>query len=645
MYRTKSILLLAPIFFFTIVGISSFQNTHAQDADELSTLRVVGDAEISSGDIIADRDDNRDSNGNLTAGLRVVSDLTGLTFRSNNGILKIQQLPGANLLYLSTNERVVTIYKDGYPPYQLVLNDEGISLESGKVWEIKITGNQRSTTEPVQFEITPEDVVLFIDGEEFQVDGTVFDTELTTGDHFVQIRKDGYELLDDTLSVSAQTVNNPSYNLEQIDPINVLIDSDPQGASIYIDDRGGSEGNTPRRVNLMPGTRTIRLSLDGYSDITDEFELTEDTRELSYNLEKYVGFLTVNSTPENAILLIDGTRQTAKENLELTPGIKSLEIRAQGYDPQTRTVEIEQSDTLSIDIDLNQITGNIFFNIQQVDANVTLSRNGEVVREWKGPENFRDLPVGTYEIKAELNNFQTEVRTIELTRNAEESIDFDLIQIDGQGAFTLDGIFTEAEVSIEGPRFNRSYSQLPVNEASMPFGRYEITVEKPGFKDITKEVQINSLSQNITLVDEFEAKTKGKALVRSLFIPGLGHGYLGKGGRGFLYFLGSAAAIGWTVKSYIDYSDSYQTYLDALDSYNNAPAGSNFNSLRIEYEEAHQSALDVKDGITIGLIGFAAIKGIETLDLLLQPSNKKKLQEAKVQFNAQSNGISMRVNF
>jgi hypothetical protein len=42
----------------------------------------------------------------------------------------VQQLPGYNLLYLSSNERVVQIFKEGFPPFQLVLNDE--KLDSSK---------------------------------------------------------------------------------------------------------------------------------------------------------------------------------------------------------------------------------------------------------------------------------------------------------------------------------------------------------------------------------------------------------------------------------------------------------------------------------------------------------------------------------
>ena len=190
------IILLCAIFGFTF-----FSAVLAQD-DDVTEMRVVGEAEQLSGEIIADRDDNRDINGNLTAGLRIISNLSGLQFRSNNGIHKVQQLPGYNLLYLSTNERVVSIFKEGYPPLQIVLNDEGIDLEAGEVWEIQVMGEQESTTEPVRFTVVPENSTIIIDGEEHQIDGTQFDKQLTTGSHFVQIRKDRHEFIDDSITVT-----------------------------------------------------------------------------------------------------------------------------------------------------------------------------------------------------------------------------------------------------------------------------------------------------------------------------------------------------------------------------------------------------------------------------------------------------------
>ena len=648
MYIKKSKQLLVPIILFLAFGAGHLNHLNAQDdSEEMASLRVVGQAERLPSEIIADRDDNRDINGNLTAGLRIISDLTGLTFRSNNGIHKVQQLPGYNLLYLSTNERVVSIYKDGYPPFQLVLNDEGISLEAGEVWEVQITGNAQSTEEPVQFNVSPENSTIFIDGEEFEIDGTVFDTELTTGDHFIQLRKDRHEFVDDSISVSADRVNTFSYNLEEINPVTVLINSEPEGASIYLNDEPGARGVTPLRVNIYPGDLKIRLTLPGYSNVEDELEFTGENSELSYNLQRYIGYLTVNTTPEDATILIDDQPQSDRENIELVPGAHILEVRSSGFDPVTRTVDITQGDSLVENVTLGQITGNLFVIAQQENTEFTLRKDGQVQERWVGSKTFRNLPVGNYQLTAELLNFDDQTREFEILRNSDEEISIDLNQIQGRGSLTINSIFPDAEVKLNGPGFSRNYNETPIQLPSLRFGTYEVTIEKDGFNDVTKQVEVNSLSQEVTFIDEFKARSKGRAILRSVIpgaaIPGLGHGYLGKGGRGFLYFLGGAGALAYSVKSYLDYSNSYDKYQTALDLYNTSTG--DFDELRSAYQGHYTDANAALDELTLGLTVYFAVKGVEILDLLLQPSNKKKLERAKVEFGAQNNGISMRVNF
>ncbi|MGN8224265.1 PEGA domain-containing protein [Gracilimonas sp. BCB1] len=650
MHKQRSKLLFVPIILSLLFGAAPLNYILAQDNnEEMSSLRIVGQAERLPSEIIADRDDNRDINGNLTAGLRIISDLTGLTFRSNNGIHKVQQLPGYNLLYLSTNERVVSIYKDGYPPFQLVLNDEGINLEAGEVWEIQVTGDQKSTMEPVQFNISPENSTIFIDGEEFNVPGTVFDTELTTGDHFVQIRKDRHEFIDDSISISADRVNTFRYTMDEINPITVLINSSPSGASIYLNDEPGARGVTPLRVNIYPGNLKIRLTYPGYSNVEDEFEFTGENPELSYNLQRYIGYLSVNTTPEDATLLIDDQPQSQRENIELVPGAHILEVRSSGFDPVRRTVDISQGDSLVENITLGQITGNLFVIAQQENTEFTLRKDGQVQEEWVGSKTFRNIPVGNYQLTAELLNFDTQTREFEIRRNDDEEISIDLNQVQGRGSLTINSIFPDAEVELNGPGFSRSYDETPVQLPSLQFGRYQITIEKDGFDDVTKEVQVNSLSQEVTFVDEFQPRSKGKAVLRSVIpgavFPGVGHGYLGKGGRGWLYFLAGGGALAYSIKSYVDYNNSYNKYQTALDLYNSAPAGANFDQLKSDYRGHYATANDALDQMKLGLTAYIAVKGVEIVDLLLQKSNKKKLEDAKVQFEARNNGISMRVNF
>lgn len=100
-------------------------------------LKVKGEAELAPGQIIADRDENYDVNGNLAGGLWVVSNFT-LLFESSLGLINQIKVDDGYMLFLSPAERLVTIERKGLKPFDLNLIDAGINLESGKVWKVEI---------------------------------------------------------------------------------------------------------------------------------------------------------------------------------------------------------------------------------------------------------------------------------------------------------------------------------------------------------------------------------------------------------------------------------------------------------------------------------------------------------------------------
>ncbi|WP_456472622.1 PEGA domain-containing protein [Methanocaldococcus sp.] len=65
----------------------------------------------------------------------------------------------------------------------------------------------------------------------------------------------------------------------------LFVESDPSGAEIYID--GDYKGKTPKTISeLSPGTHTLKLRMDGYSDYTKDVEIkTGETTNVYVKLE------------------------------------------------------------------------------------------------------------------------------------------------------------------------------------------------------------------------------------------------------------------------------------------------------------------------------------------------------------------------
>lgn len=205
---TLSISLLISLF------VQVFSSLNAQD---LGKLRITGEATLISNEIIADQPDNRDVNGELTAGLRIKTSLDSLVFSSNYGIHKILQDSNSSLLFLSPDERVVTIYREGFQPLELILNDNDISLESGKIWEVQLEEEMEIEKErvPVRFEVNPKVTIILIDGEKHRMESSMLDIKLTPGEHQIMIQKEGYKTIEDRIIISTDVINLFAYELQK----------------------------------------------------------------------------------------------------------------------------------------------------------------------------------------------------------------------------------------------------------------------------------------------------------------------------------------------------------------------------------------------------------------------------------------------
>ena len=96
----------------------------------------------------------------------------------------------------------------------------------------------------------------------------------------------------------------------------VTIESDPPGASIYLDDKAKLVGQTPSSMRLDPGKYKLYLNLDGYAPFEQELDVRAgQPLTLRFKLEKFqrVGQVRVKSNVRGASLFIDG------RNVGLTP--------------------------------------------------------------------------------------------------------------------------------------------------------------------------------------------------------------------------------------------------------------------------------------------------------------------------------------
>ncbi|MBS4028653.1 MAG: PEGA domain-containing protein, partial [Ignavibacteriales bacterium] len=512
----------------------SFSFTHSQ---ELSQLRVVGKAELLTGEIIAR--ENKDVNGEVCAGVAIVSDLTGLTFKSWNGIVKMNADPGRSLLFLSPTERVVEVYCTGYEPLKIILNEIDVKLKSGDVWQIKITGEKEIKTLSLNFLIEPTDADVTLDGKKLSSSTT---QQVSVGKHTIKIEKQGFKTIEQNIDVSP-TNTLFRFTLKEVELASVQIKSTPTGAKIFIEN--ADKGETNKGIFLYPGTYKLKLTLAGYVDEQKTIEVKEGEDNLftftltknsgtlslsvtpsdaeiklndqtsragdselkpgSYTLEitkngylphaenleikrgekinrnvtltKNSGTLSLSATPSDATVLINKESYTNRNSIELAPGKYKLEVNKRGYYDTSETVEITLGKTLTRSYTLRQKVGKMQFTVTPLEAVITLAQNGQTKYSWSGMKQLKDMPAGDYDLTATASGYKTKKKKITIEENKTTTEDVTLEKGSAVPEIKDNMIFVEGGTfemgSNDGGSDEKPVHRVTVNDFYI--GKYEVT--------------------------------------------------------------------------------------------------------------------------------------------------------------------------
>ncbi|MCD6233790.1 MAG: PEGA domain-containing protein, partial [Candidatus Marinimicrobia bacterium] len=295
--------------FLLFISITAF-------SQQLPQMRVVDTPRLLRNEFVGSR--HRDVNDRIAAAIKVVSDMGGFSYQSNNGIVGIERAPGADMVYLQPDERVLEIYKSGYEPLKVILSDYSIRLQSRQVWELKVTGEKK----PVNVTILsdPSDAEKILDGKSLGTDETF---KIVPGDHVLRLRKEGYRGITQTITVTEDNTLFRGYELKQIDVTPVTITTTPEGADIYLN--GVLRGQSYWSDFLFPEEYELKIMKPGYLDIVDTVLIEEEKQnDLSYTLTRNIATLDLSVNPPDAQVLINN-QPYRPGRIDIAPGEYSLQ--------------------------------------------------------------------------------------------------------------------------------------------------------------------------------------------------------------------------------------------------------------------------------------------------------------------------------
>jgi uncharacterized protein (TIGR02145 family) len=427
---TKYIFILSTFYFLLST------NTFAQaSTSSLAKMRIAGKPQKSATEFVS----RRDANGKICAAIQVISDMDGFKYQSNNGIVgNVDDQPGRDMVYLSPDERVLEIFKTGYEPLKIILSEYGIQLREKEVWQIKIKGDAKTgDLLPVTIMVQPPDAAITIDGQQAQSDQPV---KLSKGPHQLRIEKQGFQPVEETITVSEKEVLF-RLTLKEVDIEPVQFRSTPDQARILLN--GVEQGLTNKGLFLFPGKYAIKLIKSGYVEVEESINvLSGGQNNFTYTLIKNSSSLRLQVTPADATVLLNKQNYSpsagsgGQKQIELAPGMYKLEIAKEGYYPQSETFEVKRGATLQKTYSLTAKTGKLQFTVQPLDAKVILLRNGQTVQTWSGMQYLKDLPVGSYTLKATAPGRAVSEKLVTIGENQTAILD---MQLRKQTTNTLSG--------------------------------------------------------------------------------------------------------------------------------------------------------------------------------------------------------------
>ena len=355
---------------------------------------------------------------------------------------------------------------------------------------------------------SPAGATVFIDGKSkgrTPVTVTLPDAK----PHLLDITKNGYNNIRRTVVVNAGEKLPLDISLESILGL-ALIKSTPSAANVRINDV--DRGKTPLLVTDLPiGNYSMHISAPGY--LKKDLELVLNGRipvEVNAELLSDSAGITVRSTPAGASVIINGSVQgtTPCDLPRISEGECNVVVNLDGYEEYEQQIRLVAGKSEELNITLNPLPASLRVVTTPSTAKVYIND------QYKGnaPINLKDLPPGTYQIRAEMKGHDTEEKTVELKRGDISVEEFQMIPNTGSLEVTSEP--SNVKVFIDGkwsglttakPEQTDKVSEVLIL-GGIPSGSHEIKFAMKGYytKELTVDIERDQATiQHINLKRRF----------------------------------------------------------------------------------------------------------------------------------------------
>ncbi|MBT7349179.1 PEGA domain-containing protein, partial [candidate division WWE3 bacterium] len=328
----------------------------------------------------------------------------------------------------------------------------------------------------------PSDATVYIDDQKISTTPLTIDAP-SPGKHLIETRMDGYE----KWSRSIDFVHGKSITLTatlQINPGTVSITSEPSNAITLIDSK--EVGKTPFAItDHAPGTYTVELRMDGYETWSKSVDFEQGKKiAIAAELKMKAGSISISSNPSEAFINIDGKKsgKTPVKITDLSPGTHLVEVRMDGYEDWSESVDIIGDKENTLTVELLAITASININSNPPEAAIYL--DGEKIGTT--PNILKSIAIGTHEVEVKLEGFAEWKKTLNVKNGKEFTLNAAL-QLN-TGSANIESDPAEAIVLLDGNDFGKT----PVSLTGIKIGIYDVELQKEGYVSCKKTIKIKA---------------------------------------------------------------------------------------------------------------------------------------------------------
>ncbi len=323
--------------------------------------------------------------------------------------------------------------------------------------------------------------------------------------HTIRLVKQGYQDYATTFSVDAGQLRDitgtlpPVTQTSTFGTISVL--STPSGASVYID--GTFYGTTPAAggspvvQSVLAGKHRVSVQLDGYATYSTTVDVASGQTQnvvATLSSDQANGAIQVSTSPGGATVSLDGAdvRTAPATYANVAPGMHMVVATLDGYEPLSRSVQVNAGQTAQATLTLNRISPTVgAVHITSVPSAADIYIDGA----YRGstPITIGNLATGSHAVLLRRSGYQEYSTTVSIATGSTLELPVTLaVQPSTSGSVDVVSYPAGASVYLDGAYSGQTNPWDALDMPGVAPGEHDIALSLGGYYDYVTTVTVTA---------------------------------------------------------------------------------------------------------------------------------------------------------